>query len=139
MAMLVLLNLLLRTDALLRLYGMLNQYVYDTLENSEQLEAAKSEIDAALADPERQNDDEYLNRLIQKAKSTEDDTELIWYKAAHKAREIMQVIVDKVGGFEKTAKTVCGGHGRIVQWETELFGEPEGKIVPHGERNEPVF
>ena len=138
-SILVLLNLLLRTDAMIRLYGMLNQYVYDTLENSEQLKAAQAELDAAIADPERQKDKVYLNRLVQKAKSFEDNTDLVWYKAAHKAREIMKVIVDKVGGFEKTAYTVCGGHGRVVQWETELFGEPDGVIVPHGEKSESVF
>ena len=133
-AMLLIIDLLLRTDGLLKLYDMLNQYVYDVVENSAGLEVCKAELDAALADPERKDDKALLNRLIQNVKTHEDNAELIWYKAAHKACDMMKVMIDRVGGFEQAEEKIFNRRGRMEKWYTDLMGEPDGETVASGER-----
>ena len=63
--MLLIIDLFLRTDGLMNLYDMLSQYVYDVIENSASFKACQAELDAALADPERKDDNALLNKLIQ--------------------------------------------------------------------------
>jgi transcriptional regulator with XRE-family HTH domain len=122
-AMLLIIDLLLRTDGLLRLYDMMNQYVYDVLEYTERVEADKEAFTAATEDPERKDDLDYINRLAQKMKSNEDNLELLWYKAAHKARDLMLTMIEKVGGFEQAEKKLFNSQGRMEKWDKELWGE----------------
>ena len=122
-SMLLIIDLLLRTDGMLRFYDMLNQYVYDVLEHKERLETDKAAFDTAVADSERKGDLEYINRLAQRMKSNNDNLELLWYKAAHRARDLMLTIVDKVGGVEEAEKKLFRGHGRMEKWDNELWGE----------------
>ena len=134
-AMLLIIDLLLRTNGLTKLYDMLNQYVYDVVENSAGLEASKAELDAALDDPERKDDKTLLNRLIQNIKTHEDNAELIWYKSAHKARGVMQDIIDRAGGFEQAEDKIFNRNGRVEKWYTDIIDAPEGELMVGGGEN----
>jgi hypothetical protein len=102
-----------------------NQYVYDVIENSDAFEEDKQEFKSMLADMERKNDKSLVNRQLNKVKSHQDSAELIWYKSAHKAREIMLAMVERMGGCEKVAAILFADSGRVETWDNEFWAGEE--------------
>jgi transcriptional regulator with XRE-family HTH domain len=129
-AMLLIADLFFRSGALTQLLDMLNQYTYDRIEAEETYErdvAALNELDKPGADKSE------LLRAINRVKAHETNAEVIWYKSAVNARELMQTIIDRAGGFKQFESIVFSGQGRI-EFIPEGFEDlNEGTVISGGE------
>jgi transcriptional regulator with XRE-family HTH domain len=121
-AMLLIADLFFRSGALTRFYDMINQYAYDNIEAGEALErdrAAVGELEESGAGNAE------LLRAVNRLRAHETNAEFIWYKSAFKAREVMQAIIDRAGGFESFEGNVLQGRGRL-EVAPEGFGDLAG-------------
>jgi transcriptional regulator with XRE-family HTH domain len=135
--MVLLADLLFRSGAFLRLYAQFNQYVFDNLEADAAHKADMSELERLSKDPS--TTESALLDAVRKVDAHKDNAELIWYKSAHKSREVMQALVDRAGGFEKTAEKVFIDGKRIATIPEQLRGFVSSEVldaVPTGEASE---
>jgi transcriptional regulator with XRE-family HTH domain len=110
-AMILITDLFFRSGTLLSFYDMLNQYVYDVLESNEQFERDKA---AALALKDSDDNDEII-RAMNRVAMHENNVEYIWYKSAVKVKDVMQMLIDRGGGFERMAEVCFQSQGRILK------------------------
>ena len=131
-AMLLITDLFLRSGALPRFYDMINQYVYDRMEADEAFERDKA---AAEELAKSGADNAEMLRTLNRLRAQETNAEFIWYKSAFKAREVMQMMIDRAGGLENFDRHVFQGHGRleVVPEGFEDLAEPGTTISSDGE------
>jgi transcriptional regulator with XRE-family HTH domain len=122
MAMLLIVDLFFRSGALGKFYDMINQYTYDYIEFDEAFERDSAAMMAVEDTPENAVE---LLRALNRVRAHETGSQFIWYKAAYHAREVMQMIVDRAGGFEEFESRVLLGNGRVVV-VPEGFGDLAG-------------
>ena len=109
-AMILITDMFFRSGAVTKFYDMINQYVYDSIEARETLErdsAALDELEKSGADNAE------VLKALNRLRAHETNAEFIWYKSAFKAREVMQMIIDRAGGLENFERHTFQGHGRL--------------------------
>ena len=120
-AQLMITDIFFRSGALTNFYAMINHYVYDVLENTEAFEKAKAELMEILKDEEQRKDSDKVYAASAKVKTLEDNAQFLWYKSAYKAREVMNAMIEKAGGFEKFNEICFQNRGRFVPVDSELM------------------
>ena len=73
-----------------------------------------------VKEEEKRKDSDAVYALSAKIKAHEDNAQFIWYKAAFKVREVMTMMIEKAGGFEKFNEVCFLNKGRLVPVDSEL-------------------
>jgi transcriptional regulator with XRE-family HTH domain len=125
--MVLLVDLLFRSGAFLNFYAQFNQYVFDNLEADAAYKADMAELERVSKDPKSTEDD--ILGVARRVEAHKDNAELIWYKSAHKSREVMQTMVDRAGGFEKVAQGLFIDGKRIATIPEQLREFVSGELL----------